>query len=133
MSKVCCTNPLSHTQPPTFQPTRPTQPVRPETPEPIPPDVFTEPQPVTPYRTTTPVTTTITTTTPRPTIAPTESSRLQDGCYDPNNVPGVCTSIKECPSILNEFLARQKDQAYIKYIQSSNANCNYIQPNVSFH
>ena len=33
--------------------------------------------------------------------------------------------MKQCPSVLNTFIQRQKDPEYIKFIRQSNANCNY--------
>jgi Trypsin/Regulatory CLIP domain of proteinases len=51
-------------------------------------------------------------------------------CNDPMGTPGVCKSIRECPVILAEFMARQKDPAFTNYIQKSNANCNYVKPNI---
>ncbi|XP_058448816.1 uncharacterized protein LOC131428788 [Malaya genurostris] len=77
-------------------------------------------------------TTTTTTTTPRPTtFAPITSApvRLAD-CIGPDNREGYCISLRSCPSLLSEFLQRQKDPQYVRYIQQSNAICNYIQPNV---
>lgn len=38
--------------------------------------------------------------------------------------------IKTCPAILKEFLARQKDPEYVRFIQKSNAICNYAQQNI---
>lgn len=81
-------------------------------------------------RTTT--TTTTTTTTPRPTTqAPTTlaPSRVAD-CIGPDNREGNCLSLRACPSLLNEFLQRQKEPQFVRFIQQSNAVCNYIQPNV---
>ncbi|XP_055540538.1 venom serine protease Bi-VSP-like isoform X2 [Wyeomyia smithii] len=81
---------------------------------------------------TTTTTTTTSTTTPRPqppapiTQAPT---RLAD-CIGPDRREGYCISLRACPSLLNEFISRQKDPQYISFIQQSNAICNYIQPNV---
>jgi hypothetical protein len=33
--------------------------------------------------------------------------------------------VKQCPVVLNEFIQRQKDPEYVKFIRQSNANCNY--------
>lgn len=49
-------------------------------------------------------------------------------CQDPNGIVGVCKSIKECPSILSEFLVKNKDSAYVRYIKRSNENCRKIEP-----
>lgn len=49
-------------------------------------------------------------------------------CQDPNGVVGVCKSIKECPSVLSEFLVKNKDSAYVRYIKRSNENCRKIEP-----
>lgn len=49
-------------------------------------------------------------------------------CQDPNGINGVCKSLKECPAILSEFLAKNKDTAYVEYIKRSNENCRKIQP-----
>lgn len=92
---------------------------RPEFPEVSPEDV--PEQPITQKPTTT-------TTQPPP---PTSSSRVNEGnCRDPSGVQGVCKSIRECQTILNEFIARQKDNFYIQYIKQSNARCNNVQPYV---
>lgn len=66
--------------------------------------------------------------TPAPTPAP--ASRLNNQpCNDPKSgVKGTCQSIKECPVILNEFLSRTKDAAYIQYLKDSNKNCQNVQP-----
>ncbi|XP_062557292.1 uncharacterized protein LOC134222163 [Armigeres subalbatus] len=95
---------------------------------------FVEIPPTTPATTTTTsttTTTTTTTTTPRPTQPPTTLAplRLAD-CIGPDNKEGNCISLRDCPVMLNEFLQRQKDPQYIRFIQDSNAICNYIQPNV---
>ncbi|XP_055614052.1 venom protease-like, partial [Uranotaenia lowii] len=79
-------------------------------------------------------TTTTTTTTPRPatTLAPVTSAPVvrQADCIGPDSREGYCISLRSCPSLLNEFLKRQKDPQFVKFIQQSNAICNYIQPNV---
>ena len=47
------------------------------------------------------------------------------------NVICFCFSgIKSCPVVLNEFIARQKDPEYVKFIQKSNANCNNVKQNI---
>ena len=33
--------------------------------------------------------------------------------------------VKQCPTVLADFIKRQKDPEYIQYIRQSNANCNY--------
>lgn len=45
-----------------------------------------------------------------------------------NSSIGVCKSIKECPTILDEFLKKNKDPAYVEYIKRSNENCRKVQP-----
>lgn len=67
--------------------------------------------------------------TPPPTQPPPPPQPSSD-CQDPDGVPGNCVGLKQCPIVLNEFLTRQKDQAYIRYIQKSNEKCNRIQQNV---
>ncbi|GAB0094788.1 venom serine protease Bi-VSP-like [Sergentomyia squamirostris] len=63
---------------------------------------------------------------PPPTTQPFPVS--SSSCNDPAGNPGVCVNIKDCPPVLNDFLARQNDANYVRYIQQSNANCNYVQP-----
>lgn len=124
---VCCNDPIiNRPQPSPFnpepQPQPQPQPFEPEEPEEIPPEVIT-----TTTRRTTP-TTPRTTTKP---FIPDSSSQLTDeSCRDPNGLEGVCKNIKECPAILNEFLTKNKDPAYVQYIQKSNAKCRNIQPNI---
>lgn len=105
------------------------------------PDPFTEQQPTrfteapTEYPTDTTifidlssdeVTTEGTTTLPSSTDA---SSRLNNQpCNDPSGVKGTCKNIKQCPVILNEFLSRSKDTAYIRYLRESNTKCQSVQP-----
>uniref|UniRef100_A0A1B0CAP3 CLIP domain-containing serine protease n=1 Tax=Lutzomyia longipalpis TaxID=7200 RepID=A0A1B0CAP3_LUTLO len=61
----------------------------------------------------------------------TQRNPLTDSnCKDPAGNSGVCVNIKECQPVLNDFLARQNDPNYVRYIQQSNANCNYVQPNI---
>lgn len=69
-------------------------------------------------------------TTERTTSSPDPSSRLIDQpCNDPRSgVKGTCQSIKQCPVVLNEFLARTKDSAYIQYLRESNTKCQSVQP-----
>lgn len=74
---------------------------------------------------------TVPATTERTTQAPDSdpSSRLvNQPCNDPAGVKGTCKSIKQCPIILNEFLARSKDSAYIQYLRESNTKCQSVQP-----
>lgn len=68
-----------------------------------------------------------TTTTPAPPPPPQQQGV---SCETPDGYYGSCTTIKGCPSVLQTFIARQKDPAYIKFIQQSNANCNYVQPQI---
>lgn len=49
-------------------------------------------------------------------------------CSDPNDFEGFCKSIKHCPVVLNEFIAKSNDSAYIEYIQQSNSKCDNIKP-----
>lgn len=58
------------------------------------------------------------------TVAP--QTKSGTGCNDPNGVAGQCTEIRQCPVILNEFISRQSDPQYVRYIQNSNARCNNI-------
>lgn len=46
-------------------------------------------------------------------------------CRDPNGVEGVCKNIKQCPTVLKDFvrLAQRRDESYIRYIRQSNAIC----------
>lgn len=46
-------------------------------------------------------------------------------CRDPNDVEGICKSIKQCPIVLRDFvrLVRRRDESYIQYIRQSNAIC----------
>lgn len=37
----------------------------------------------------------------------------------------MLVGVRQCPSVLETFIARQKDPEYIKFIRQSNANCNY--------
>lgn len=140
---VCCNDPIIN---------KPSQlPLPQPQPQPIPPPITNEPNenpfPPTPSPTipTTQPTTLRTTTqivrqTPFPTIPQTtprttpftqnpDASRLiSEPCHDPNGVEGVCKNIKECPSILSEFLVKNKDTAYVQYIKQSNARCRNMQP-----
>lgn len=84
------------------------------------PIVCCPPQAPTPQPQRQTTTTTTTTTTQRPVSRATIAN-----CQDPNTVPGICTNIKNCESVLQQFIARQTDAVYIRYIQNSNANCNY--------
>lgn len=56
--------------------------------------------------------------------APLQQS-LGPACTSPENFNGYCINVKQCPSILDEFLRRRQDPEYVRYIQQSNANCNY--------
>lgn len=74
---------------------------------------------------------TIPQTTPRTTPftqIPDQPQSKTDQCHDPNGVEGICKNIKQCPTILNDFVARSKDAAYIRYIKQSNAKCHNMQP-----
>ncbi|XP_059611209.1 transmembrane protease serine 9-like [Phlebotomus argentipes] len=79
-----------------------------------------------PVQTTTPPPTTQSPTPPTTQKNPTADS----SCRDPAGNTGVCVNIKECPPVLNDFLSKQNDPNYVRYIQQSNANCNYIQPHI---
>lgn len=125
---VCCNNPvINGNRPNNMMTTTSTtesnyQPPIEENPPDIPDETTTT------RKTTTTSTTTTTTTTQAP---ETHSSNFRDDtCNDPNGITGICKSIKQCPSILNEFISRQNDAAYVQYIRKSNAVCNNIQPNI---
>lgn len=123
--QVCCNNPQ-------YAPNTPAPPVSTtqnpfERPAP-PPGRFTTPRQVIPTQA--PTTTLPPPPPPPTTVAPTTSSPYTDECEDPNGIVGECKSIRECPVILEQFVARQNDQQYVQYIQRSNAVCNYVQPNV---
>lgn len=47
-------------------------------------------------------------------------------CRDPNGVDGVCKHIKQCPTVLKDFvrLVNRRDESYIRYIRQSNDICN---------
>lgn len=64
------------------------------------------------------------------TVAPVTAGPRQADCIGPDSREGYCISLRSCPSLLGEFLQRQKDPQYVRFIQQSNAICNYIQPNV---
>lgn len=126
---VCCSSPVSYQLP---SQTRP--PVQTPAPTPAPPPpTTTEYVPSLPPDSSAPwasrpvaLTTEPVRVTPGPTTAApiTEApSRSVDQCNDPKGVPGVCMSIRECPHIKAEFVARQKDAAYIDYIRKSNVIC----------
>lgn len=95
-------------------------------------------EPATPPPTTT-TTTTTTETLPHFSTFPPATERttpnsdpksrlINQSCNDPTGVKGTCKSIKQCPVILNEFLKRSKDNAYIQFIRESNAKCESVQP-----
>lgn len=68
-----------------------------------------------------------TTTTARPQLE--NNGRVNAvPCNDPKGMSGVCRNIRECPHILQQFVARQTDPQYIEYIRESNGLCNYVQP-----
>lgn len=145
---MCCDRPIINR--PTVSPIQPqtrppVDPFRPQTPPPIDPFRPQTPPPVDPFRPQTqnpeeippevPVTQPTRRTTLPPTQPPTQppfrstsSPAISSSCRDPNSVSGVCMNIKECPSVLNEFVARSKDQNYIQYVKQSNTNCGNIQP-----
>lgn len=122
---VCCSNPVSYQLP---SQTRP-PPVRtpPPTPSQTPFVPTLAPDNSAPWAsrpvslTTEPIRVTSSPTTAAPfTQAPPRS----DGyCEDPAGAAGVCMNIRECPHIKAEFVARQKDKAYIDYIRKSNVIC----------
>lgn len=111
---VCCDSPTINQATTTVSPIRPRpEEVPEEIPERVPVNPVTEPTRIN--------------TTPAP--KPTTSSRaVSSTCNDPNGISGVCMNIKECPSILNEFVAKSKDPNYVQYIQRSNAKCGNVQP-----
>lgn len=116
---VCCTDPVDHESQPSLirEPTQKPQTISQsqpqsfneqyEQPEEAPPEVIT--QGSFPNQ--------------EPSTYPTDST-----CSDPNGVIGFCKSIKACPIILNEFLARSQDSVYIDYLKQSNVNCRNIKP-----
>lgn len=57
--------------------------------------------------------------------APPLEQRLGPPCLSPDNINGYCINVKQCPTVLNTFIQRQKDPEYVAYIRQSNANCNY--------
>ncbi|XP_031626165.1 venom serine protease Bi-VSP-like isoform X2 [Contarinia nasturtii] len=121
---VCCGDPvINRPQEPQPQPSTP----QPQTfnPQPDIPEVSTAPN-TTPRTTQTTTSTTQRTTTQFP--IPDSSRSSGESCRDPNGIEGVCMSIKECPVILNEFVAKSKDSSYVQYIKRSNENCRNIQP-----
>ncbi|XP_052865804.1 venom serine protease Bi-VSP-like isoform X1 [Anopheles cruzii] len=67
------------------------------------------------------------TTAPAPSTPAPAPQRTAD-CIGPNQLEGNCVSIRNCPEVLSEFLTRQSDPTYVRYIQQSNAICNYVQP-----
>lgn len=78
---------------------------------------------------TTTTTTTTTTTSAPVTQAPSDHARQAEmECFGPDGRDGVCRNIRECPTVLSEFLARGTDPEYVQYIRNSNGICNYIQP-----
>lgn len=136
---VCCDNPVINRPVPTQNPyhtqlqpatTQNSYQPQPEFPpeEPVPQTPVTQRAKPPPTRLTTPQTIT-TTTTVAPTNA-TDSRNAGESCTDPNGVKGTCTNINECPSVLNEFIARSKDQRYIRFIKLSNIICDNIQASI---
>jgi Regulatory CLIP domain of proteinases len=69
--------------------------------------------------------------TPTPPPPPPQTTRAPaqpaagNPCRTPDDINGYCIGVKQCPSVLQIFVQRQKDPEYIKYIRQSNANCNY--------
>ncbi|KAG5674634.1 hypothetical protein PVAND_004588 [Polypedilum vanderplanki] len=53
-------------------------------------------------------------------------TRNEPPCNTPDSIRGFCINVKQCPSVLNTFIQRQRDPEYIQYIRQSNANCNYV-------
>lgn len=51
-------------------------------------------------------------------------------CLDPDNFPGVCKHIKECPIILNELMAKNNDAAFVQYLRDSNLACRNMDTNM---
>lgn len=136
---VCCNDPIINRPQPLPQPftEEPKEIPSPPTPAPTPAPTLPTTQQTT-LRTTSPTTPSFTfpsipQTTPRPTPFTqnpiTESSRILDEpCRDPNGVEGVCKNIKECPSVLSEFVAKNKDPVYVQYIKQSNVRCRNMAP-----
>lgn len=62
--------------------------------------------------------------TPPPPV-PQELNARGPACSTPDNLNGFCINVKECPAVLDEFLKRRNDPEYVRFIQQSNANCNY--------
>lgn len=63
-------------------------------------------------------------------VAPPQEQRLGPPCKTPDNISGYCISVKQCKTVLDTFLQRQKDPEYIQYIRQSNANCNYASQSI---
>lgn len=61
----------------------------------------------------------------QPPPPPQELNSRGPACTSPDNLEGFCINVKECPAVLEEFLKRRNDPEYVRYIQQSNANCNY--------
>lgn len=59
--------------------------------------------------------------------APPPPQELNQGppCTSPDNLQGYCITVQKCPKILAEFQRRRNDPEYVRYIQQSNAICNY--------
>lgn len=133
---VCCDNPVidrtvTIQNPYQPQPATTQSPYQPQQPEFPPEEPFSQlpTQPPT-QRTTQPSTrlTTLQTTTVAPTTpTPTDARTAGQSCKDPNGYIGACTNIKECPSVLNKFIANPNDGRYIRYIKISNSICGNIQ------
>lgn len=131
---VCCDNPvINQPQPVTTQSPYQPQPVTtqsPYQPQPeIPPEVPVTQPPVT--QRPTERSTTRWTTPQTITVAPTSRTDSQTGgksCSDPNGEAGICTNIKQCPSVLNKFIESSNDPRYIRFIKISNSICDNIQP-----
>lgn len=49
-------------------------------------------------------------------------------CSDPDSFVGDCKHIKQCPSVLNDFITRSNESDYIAYLRQSNVNCHYMKP-----
>lgn len=127
---VCCNDPIINRPP---RPDRFTEEPNPftETPEEFPQELSTITIDIYDELTTEPTTSTTSTTTVPSTMPSTSAptSRLNNQpCNDPSGVKGTCKNIKQCPVILNEFLSRSKDTAYIQYLRESNTKCESVQP-----
>ncbi|XP_017127931.1 venom serine protease Bi-VSP isoform X1 [Drosophila elegans] len=116
---ICCTEPrydqVTERPPNPFFPTAP----------PPPPEVNDNDFLITIPRTTT--TTTSTTTTTPASLPITSSAPLVDQrgplCRGPDTKPGNCVELKECASLLNELLVKQRDETFSNFLRASRVIC----------